>query len=375
MNAPETTDVLIIGGGFYGCCLALLLADRHTKVTILERAPDLMTRASALNQARVHAGFHYPRNFLTACRSLINFPRFTLEFRKAIVDDFTKLYAVARHGSKVTARRFFRMYTDMKAQIRPAAPRYAALFDPDFIEALFEVREYAFDCDILRELLRDRLNSAGVRVLYGYDVRAVIANKPEGSGLVCLDEAGAAYAAPAVFNCTYTRLNHLLRASGLPLLALKHELTEICLVEVPEALHGLGVTIMDGPFFSVMPYPSAGLHSLTHVRYTPHQKWLDGERDADPYSLADSPPPSNFIHMRNDALRYLPALRGVRHVRSLFEITTVLLRNEDDEGRPILFRTDYGLPGLSVVLGSKIDNIYDVLAMVKEMRQAARPAG
>ena len=165
MNAPETTDVLIIGGGFYGCCLALLLADRHTKVTILERAPDLMTRASALNQARVHAGFHYPRNFLTACRSLINFPRFTLEFRKAIVDDFTKLYAVARHGSKVTARRFFRMYTDMKAQIRPAAPRYAALFDPDFIEALFEVREYAFDCDILRELLRDRLNSAGVRVL------------------------------------------------------------------------------------------------------------------------------------------------------------------------------------------------------------------
>lgn len=79
--------------------------------------------------------------------------------------------------------------------------------------------------------------------------------------------------------------------------------------------------------------------------------------------------------MRNDALRYLPALRGVRHVRSLFEIKTVLLRNEDDDGRPILFRTDYGLPGLSVVLGSKIDNIYDVLAMVKEMRQAARPAG
>lgn len=62
--------------------------------------------------------------------------------------------------------------------------------------------------------------------------------------------------APAVFNCTYTRLNHLLRASGLPLLALKHELTEICLVEVPEALHGLGVTIMDGPFSRSCPIPA-----------------------------------------------------------------------------------------------------------------------
>ena len=34
---------------------------------------------------------------------------------------------------------------------------------------------------------------------------------------------------------------------------------------------------MCGPFFSLMPFPAAGLQTLSHVRYTPHFAWL--ERD------------------------------------------------------------------------------------------------
>ena len=34
-----------------------------------------------------------------------------------------------------------------------------------------------------------------------------------------------------------------------------------------------GVTIMDGPFMSSIPFPQRNLHSLTHVRYTPHFTW------------------------------------------------------------------------------------------------------
>jgi hypothetical protein len=49
----------------------------------------------------------------------------------------------------------------------------------------------------------------------------------------------------------------------------------MALVEVPEPVRGLGITVMCGPFFSVMPFPPRGLHTLSHVRYTPHEAWSD----------------------------------------------------------------------------------------------------
>jgi hypothetical protein len=57
----------------------------------------------------------------------------------------------------------------------------------------------------------------------------------------------------------------------------------------------------------------------------------------------------------------MPALQGARPVDSLFEVKTVLVKNEGDDGRPILFEKHEALPGCYSVLGGKIDNIYDVL--------------
>ena len=72
-------------------------------------------------------------------------------------------------------------------------------------------------------------------------------------------------------------------------------------------------------------------------------------------------PISRVERMRLDALRYMPEVGKIIHKKSLFEIKTVLPVNEKDDGRPILFRRDCGLPGLHCVLGAKIDNIHDIL--------------
>ena len=39
----------------------------------------------------------------------------------------------------------------------------------------------------------------------------------------------------------------------------------------------------------------------------------------------------------------------------------MLVKNEGDDGRPILFERHEALPGCYSVLGGKIDNIYDAL--------------
>jgi hypothetical protein len=172
-----------------------------------------------------------------------------------------------------------------------------------------------------------------------------------------------------VYNCSYSEINQLLADSRLPLISLKHEFAEMALIRVPEPLRDIGVTVMCGPFFSLMPFPSLSLHTLSHVRYTPHSSWE--EHPGQPLARTASRPlprPTNYLRMERDASRYLPILRDSSYVDSLWETKTVLPSSEADDSRPILLQRAAGLPNLTCIMGGKIDNIYDVLAELENRR-------
>jgi glycine/D-amino acid oxidase-like deaminating enzyme len=362
-------DAVIIGGGFYGATIAIYLATQRgmRRVTLIEREPDLLMRASYNNQARVHNGYHYPRSFTTAYRSRINLPRFIRDWPDAVKQDFTKLYAIARRNSKVTARQFERFCQEIGAEIRPADATLRALFEPRLIEAVFEVKEFAFDSTRLAAWARQALQEAGVTVRCSTSVTAL--NRTEG-GLEVITRAseGALDRIDCrhVFNCTYSGLNQFGGDFRGTRSGLKQEITEMALMQMPPELENLGITLMDGPFFSMMPFPARGLHTLSHVRYTPHLDWTD-QLQLDPYARLDGYRGTTRVdRMVRDVARYLPAITGARHVDSLFEVKTVLVKNEGDDGRPILFEHHAELPGCISVLGGKIDNIYDVLERLDE---------
>ena len=167
-----------------------------------------------------------------------------------------------------------------------------------------------------------------------------------------------------MLNCTYSNINTLHRASGLPLVGLKHEITEMCLVELPQKLKDFSITMMDGPFFSIMPFPSKQLYTLSHVRYTPHESWIDDEHTSEERIktheyLKNRPFHSNYNQMYNDVVRFIPALKDMKYRESIVEVKTVLVKSEDDDSRPILFRNDFGDDGYVCIMGGKLDNIYD----------------
>ncbi|MEW6618843.1 MAG: FAD-dependent oxidoreductase [bacterium] len=365
-------DAVIIGGGFYGCCTALIIRNFCANTLIIEKEPDLLLRASAINQARVHGGYHYPRSLLTAIRSFKNFPRFILDFKGCIYDEFEKIYAIARKWSKVNAYQFSEIYKRIGAPIKIAPDKMRRLFNMDNIEEVFSVQEVAFDAAKLRQILKQRLVKAGITVWYNEEV-----DKVEQVGndeiILSLTKNNIKLQARKVFNCTYSQINKLLHNSYLPLLPLKHEVTEMPLLEMPEELKYVGITIMDGPFFSIMPYPSLNMHSFHHVRYTPHYSWQDIDNFIDGHAhLKKVNLESHFPFMVKDAERYLPLMKGVRYVNSLYEVKTVLIKNEIDDGRPILFRKDYGIKNFSIIMGGKIDNIYDVLEMIGDIKDYSR---
>ncbi len=372
-SAPlhDRVDALVVGGGFYGCSIALALKrDRKLdRVRLVEREAALMGRASYANQARLHNGYHYPRSLTTAWRSRVNLPRFLGEHRDCVIDDMQSLYCVARRNSKVSARQFVKFCGQIGADIRPAPRALARLFDERAVEAAFLVTEFAFDAASLRTQVEEELADAGVEVLPMTEVRSVALDDSAAIRVDMESAAGAReVAADWFFNCTYAGLNSL-DGFGRTVARLKFEVTELALVAVPDELSGLAVTIMDGPFFSTLPFPDRGLHTLSHVRYTPHFSWTPADAEgADPYAvLAAYDKPSRAGRMIRDGARFMPCLAAVEPIDSLFEVKTVLLANEVDDGRPILFERHPRHGRCFSVLGGKIDNIYDICEMLMEL--------
>ena len=359
---PLEYDALVIGGGIVGCTLALQLSHSGQRVLVIESEPDLLARASFVNQARVHQGYHYPRSLLTGMRSRINFNLFVGQYGDCIESSFDQYYAIGRYFSKITASQFKLFCSRIRAVLEPAPKSVKALFSSHWIEEVYRAKEYAFDAVKLKNRLRADLMSKQVQIKLNCEATKVeqfdLGLKVSCTTLGTNHEITAAQ----VFNCTYSQLNKILTASGLPIIPLKHEMTELALVEVPAPLRNAGITVMDGPFFSIMPFPARGLHTLSHVRYTPHHSWHDkpNETNRGAKRCVAQRYQSKYTHMIKDASRYVPLLEHCRYVQSLWEVKTVLPRSEVDDSRPILIRSNHGLKNLTCILGAKIDNIYDV---------------
>jgi glycine/D-amino acid oxidase-like deaminating enzyme len=370
----NNADTVVIGGGFYGLYIAEFFASYGQQVVLLESKEDLMMRASYGNQARVHNGYHYPRSVLTAVRSRENFPRFVKEFQHAIDSNFEKVYAVGRRFSKVSANQFYESMRRIGAPIAQAPKAIRMLFNENFVEGVFLTKEYAFNSHVLKEIMKDRVNRLGVEILLNTKATSLrLCDSKKLEFEADSDGNVVKLTCKQAFCCGYSQLNSVGVGGGLNPIPLKHEIAELALVEVPSSLKGLGITVMDGPFFSLMPFPSEAMHSLSHVRYTPHAHWFDSQGIYKPaYEMLDDyHKKTAYPHMIRDASRYLPVAKDARYEKSIWEVKTVLPRSETDDSRPILFWPNYGLPNYHLVMGGKIDNVYDVIDVIKKQTHSS----
>ena len=65
-------SVAVLGGGLQGCCAALELAIRGTRVTLYERNSTLLAGAATANEGKIHLGYTYASDrSLTTARTLL----------------------------------------------------------------------------------------------------------------------------------------------------------------------------------------------------------------------------------------------------------------------------------------------------------------
>ena len=356
-------NAVIIGGGFYGTSIAIYLAKKKSfkSVTLIEREKDIHLRASSVNQARVHMGYHYPRSISTAFRSKINLPKFLNDWNDCIISDNIHLYAISEINSKITTKQYEKFCKKVGINIEDTKDSFKKIFNPRLIKKIYAAEEYVFNVNKIIKKTRKELLKNKVNLLLNSEAKSILEKSPNEFSITIQDKEKSYKKLKSryVFNCTYSDINQFFKVKT----SLKHEFAEIALVKVPKQLRNIGITIMDGPFFSLMPYPSEKLHSLTHVRYTPHYSWI-GNKD-DKKSLKYKIENTRISRMIRDSKRYVPLIEKSNYFRSLYEVKTVSLDNENDDGRPIIFEKDKNSRVFSI-LGGKIDNIYDVFSKLDE---------
>ena len=99
-------DKIIIGAGLYGLYAALHCGKKKEKILVVEKDSEAFARATYINQARVHMGYHYPRSYSTAIKSAGYFERFNKDYDFSILNSFDQIYATSKNFSWTNAEQY-----------------------------------------------------------------------------------------------------------------------------------------------------------------------------------------------------------------------------------------------------------------------------
>ena len=339
----------VIGGGIFGALAALEIARKGFSVVLLERSTQIIMGASLVNQYRVHMGYHYPRDDKTAQETNEAKRQFEKMFGPAIVRGLTNHYLVAKEGSLTSAAKFKafckRIGLPHTESWPPGIP-----FVRDMIDLSVGVPEQIFDANVLRRLLMERIAAEPrITLVTNADVSAV---KRTGSGFEIAYGMQKLRTA-AVVNATYSNINVLNKSLGVPLHTYQYELCEMPVARTPWGRAGWSV--IDGPFFGVMPYGFANDYLLYDVELSVLERTI-GALPKFKRDIAYYDDPDRRMKRFKGYLRkwkpFIPNVDECRYLRSMYMARVVLPYQDKTDTRVTI--VEEPTPGFWHIFSGKI---------------------
>jgi hypothetical protein len=324
----------------------------------------------------------------TAAMSDEHKARFTEEHRSFVNHTFEKFYAIDRYGSFTDGPQFERFCEFLK--IPCARVNEHPLFNYNRLEALYRTEEHSFDPVLLGNYYREKVEATrGITVFKKSQIQQ--AEVKGDAWEIDLQVSGDRFQVPSdksgletsnlkletktVINATYAATNATNHLFGVNHLALTHEISEIAFVTSPQ-FGQRGLTVMDGPFGSIMPYGLSGLLSLSSVAYTHHKISFDSlphfdcqMPDIDPACRPEAPgictdcprrPVSNAPKMLAQMQQYFADDVRFSHLFSYYTIKSKLKASHIDDGRPTEISLLRETPKFYCLFAGKINSIYEV---------------
>lgn len=362
----EYYDVVIIGAGIYGIEASMHSKLKNKKVLVVEKENDIFLGASYTNQARLHNGYHYPRSYETVQEVVDTFESFAEKYKFAINSKFKSIYAIAKEGSQVNAEQFEKFCDDFKIPYKRVNPDL--YFKPNTVEAAYETVEYVFDSQKTKQFYLKKLKDYK-NITFKFNSFIEKVKKEKESYLLTLN-TGKIVKTPYVINTTYAAVNTINRLFNEEYYEIKYQLCEMILGRWN--VEDLSITVMDGKFFSCMPFGKNDIQTLTTVGHTPHEtcyehlpkfkcqennEFCSSERIGN-CNLCPKKPKTRFDDMMKIYKTFMKDDFKYEYGKSLFTIKPTLISSEVDDGRPTIVKKYREKPTYVSCLSGKFSTIY-----------------
>jgi hypothetical protein len=323
--------IAVAGAGVYGATAAIRLAEQGHEVHLFDPL-GVMCAASAINQYRVHAGYHYPRSPETIQETLEARAEFIEAFEPAIVRNSRHYYAIPKNGSRTPPDLYESVMREHGLSLKACRPTWMNF---EFIDRCYEVQEHIYDPNVLRELVRSRIRALGIR----FDNKAFTGEMRPDFDFVIWATYGLG-PSRSVFKIA------------------KFQVAEKMLIQLPEPLHGIALVVVDGPFTAFDPYGNSARSLFGSAKNTNHWTTTDADEPVpEPYArLLNEPefkkvPFTRFEAMRKDCCDSVPGAKDAVYLGSRFTIRVVEDSPESD--RRILYVRE-GAPGEFHIFSGKV---------------------
>jgi hypothetical protein len=335
--------IAIAGAGIYGATAAIRLAEQGHQVTLFDPL-GVMRAASAINQYRVHSGYHYPRSPETITETLDARREFIEAFATAIVRNSRHYYAIPREGSRTRPQEYEQIMQSHGLPMHACRPEWMNF---EYIDRCYEVDENIYDPDLLRSVIESHLETLQIKFVQS----------------VFLPERRGDY--DFVVWATYG-----MGPSRDIFKIAKYQVAEKILIALPAELQRIALVVVDGPFTAFDPFGSSRNSLFGSAKHTNHwttsdPKELIPEKYLRVLNRGEFSPVANtrFEAMRADCCLVVPAAKDAEYIGSRFTLRVVEDNPELD--RRILYVRD-GLPGEIHIFSGKVVSAVKAARMVCE---------
>jgi hypothetical protein len=354
--------ILIIGAGIFGTSAATTLAGRNNHIDLVEAAGDIMQLASRVNHNRIHLGYHYLRSIQTAEQSIEGLLSFLFNYGKAVVHQLPNYYAIAKKGSKTTPAEFLTFCDNVGIGYDNEFPDKKFL-NREMIEDCFKVPEPVWDYEKLKKIILSNLRQAKVNLLLNTSCTG-LKQLPDQTFEAHFNCSVKQY--DVVINTTYSNINKINQYLGVPQ---KQLLFENVIIPVFKYASGpIGLTVMDGPFCSVMPRGNVKNEFLLYnVKESVVQSKL--AKDNPEFDL-QAHPGSDLKHqdvIYHQSALFMPFLQNAERIG--FNKTTRSVYENSDDARITELYTYPEVKNYFSVLSGKVTTCIQVALEIKHILQ------
>jgi hypothetical protein len=318
---------VVIGGGVHGLSSAIALAREGLNVSLIEKRHGLMEGSSRATQNRAHLGYHYPRSPETAIECLKGLEFFNKKYSKALFQIGEDYYLIEKHNSNTSFDEFKKFCDEVQLPYKIENPP-KGLWNKDQIQGSFKVNEPVYNPEILKRLLEKEASESGVKIRT--DSRVIGLEEVKGrKRIISLEENCKGYEADIIVNATYAYSNNLLKCLGFK----EDEMTKYFLqnteVIVARSKGNIpALTIMDGPFVTLLPFTDGGVNSRLFLVYDVLNSVLEQKEG---YFLEDERKyDTNWGKMIIHGKKYFPFFKDLEYIGSLFGSRPVPVENFGD---------------------------------------------